>query len=102
MIVIPKPGRKIPKTVENPSPSKQCYSVNSFVDNDLRRLWRVGMSRAKALSVWDKPVRPLHIERPAGHREVFTNLGKDSGLSSQAGTRSASAFLRYEGGNCHV
>src|SRR5262249_16683863 len=102
MVVIPKPGREIPKSVAKQS-GNDCWLIfNSLAADGLRATGRAGMGRARkaAAHVMNKPVCLSQNRTTRWLPQFFSQSRKPSGLAQQA--PAGVGCLCYKGGNNHV
>ena len=104
VLTIPKPGREIPKSVEERSTNDGRLVVNLLAARSLRVIDGAGMRRAKQarVRVMSKPVRLLQNCSTDWLLQFSYQLQKSSEVSSQAPSRTAVGCPCYRGGNPYV
>ena|SRR5689334_4214456 len=104
VLVIPKPGREIPKSVEERSRTDRRLVVNLLAAGSLCVIDWAGTSRAKAAAVraMKKPVRLLQSHSTGWLLEFFCQLQESSESSPQGPSRTGVGCRCYEGGHSYV
>jgi hypothetical protein len=104
MLLIPKPGREIPKSVEKRLVNVCQLIVNLLANSSLCIIGWAGMDRAKEAVVraMSKPVRLLQNRYDRLAAAIFLSTPKDFEVVPQDPSRTGVGSLWYEGGNNHV